>query len=492
MRVLQLNCGDAAFHTLHDRLLDAQSGSLRHVPRLSFHFCNRFDPQSCPGLPSAEVCSRLKALRISNKRHWAVSGDRFYKEPVEASPEVARAMREQVRSCLSVRLDLSHDSVQRSPPLSPLVYALRQLVLEWRLSAGGTWEEAVLGNVAQAGVKRRPLPLQDSFPHLVALDLNVGAHRLFDVCHAPSSSLLSLTTQLRDDPDTDTGVPRQLLLSPSLVALRVLEEGWFNVRALQVLPQLAHLQHITCHVTNNLDLFSYLAACTSLTSIDLTWNEDVVTPTIAESRLLCSMSGLKELSIGGNPGGEWERLRVDEANRLFSLAPLPFSCRALEHLDVCIYTVQPQVLAAFYRSMCDAVLNGRASASHPLFPSLRTLVLAQSDYGEEDDLDGVDEQTRWEGCAPWSTRASLVELLDADRAVTFPRLQYMQVLGIRVADDPFIGRDVVQRWRTKWPHVQTARLERHLDPLVEQRWLGRWRRQNGLSDPNVPVGANSF
>ena len=44
---------------------------------------------------------------------------------------------------------------------------------------------------------------------------------------------------------------------------------------------------------------------------------------------------------------------------------------------------------------------------------------------------------------------------------------------------------MVQRW-----HVQTAMGYRRLDPLSEQRWLDRWRKQNGLSDPNVPVDAS--
>ena len=93
------------------------------------------------------------------------------------------------------------------------------------------------------------------------------------------------------------------------------------------------------------------------------------------------MSALKELRVGGGAG----RCPAAQAERLFSLAPLPFSCRALVYLDVYPLYRHRQVLAAFYRSMCDAVLDGRASASHSLFPALRVLVAVQTGEGDEDD-----------------------------------------------------------------------------------------------------------
>ena len=140
--------------------------------------------------------------------------------------------------------------------------------------------------------------------------------------------------------------------------------------------------------------FTYLAACPSLTSIDITWQEHRITPTVVESRLLCSIGGLRVMHIGGVPSGHWARCPV---NRAEQMAPLPFTCRHLTYL-ICQYSSQPQVLSAFYRSMRDAVLVGRASASNPLFPSLRVLVAVQSDSAEEEEEE-EEEEGRRRDCA---------------------------------------------------------------------------------------------
>ena len=176
---------------------------------------------------------------------------------------------------------------------------------------------------------------------------------------------------------------------------------------------------------------------------------------------------------------------------MFSLAPLPFSCRQLMYLNLEPLSMHRQVMAQFFHSMCSAVRTGRPGVSSPL-PRAADLHLCADRRGRRGD---EDEGDRWEGCAEWRLSSAVVELFNADRAVTFPQLQHLHVAGIQEdhesGEDPFIGEHVLGHWRSCIPHVQVVRLESQLDLLPEHRWLATWRRQNGFCDPRISVDCNS-